>query len=395
MRVLTFLHSFEPGGVERVALRLVREWRARGTDAPLYMGRTDGAMRDELAHDLTHIGPNAPKGVGIIETLWMILTLPRFIRRFRPDVLFCAGNSYAVVAVAMKLLLGRRCPPIVAKISNDLDRQDMILPARLCYRVWLRVQGRFIDGFVGMADPMEGEIREAIRPRSGSIAIIPDPALSQGQIDDLSNLAKPERDWQGGFRFVSVGRLAAQKNFALMIRAFASGAHPGDRLTIFGEGPERGALTRLIAKLGLEGCVTLAGHVPDPAAQLGSFDLFLLSSDYEGVPAVLLEALAAGLPIVTTRSSRSIASMMADGRLAHIVPAGDEAAFAVAIAEAPALRQDREAARAQARRFTVEEAALAYRDVFARALVPAASKKINPSTEADAEARRLPAKPTV
>lgn len=395
MRVLTFLHSFEPGGVERVALRLVREWRARGMDAPLYMGRTDGAMREELAQDLTYVGPNAPKAIGIVETLWMILTLPRFIRRLRPDVLFCAGNSYTVVAVAMKLLFGRRCPLIVAKISNDLDRMDMIRPARVCYRGWLRIQGRFIDGFVGMADPMEEEIQEAIRPRSGSIAIIADPALSHAQIDHLASLAEPERDRRGGLRFVSVGRLAAQKNFALMIRTFALGAASCDHLTIFGEGPERGALTRLISKLGLEDRVTLAGHVPDPASRFGSFDLFLLSSDYEGVPAVLLEALAAGLPIVTTRSSRSIASMMADGLLAHIVPAEDDAAFAAAIADARTLRQDRDAAQAQARRFTVEEAALAYRDVFARALVPTVAKKIKPSTEADAEARRLSAKPTV
>ncbi|MBI0533475.1 hypothetical protein [Sphingomonas sp. TX0522] len=52
MKILTFLHSFEPGGVERIALRLVREWRASGYDAPLFMGRTDGAMRDDVGADL-------------------------------------------------------------------------------------------------------------------------------------------------------------------------------------------------------------------------------------------------------------------------------------------------------------------------------------------------------
>ncbi len=394
VRVLTFLHSFEPGGVERVALRLVREWRVRGMDAPLFMGRTDGAMRDELAHDLTFVGPSAPRGVGAIETLWMILTLPGFIRRLRPDILFCAGNSYAVVAVAMKLLLGRRCPPIVAKISNDLDRKDMIGPARLCYRAWLRIQGRFIDGFVGMADPMEEEIRAAIRPGSGSITIIADPALSREQIDRLAAAVSRATQGKDSLHFVSVGRLAAQKNFALMIRAFAAGARSDDRLTIFGEGPERGALTRLIARLGVGKRVTLAGHVPDPAERLVLFDCFLLSSDYEGVPAVLLEALAAGLPIITTRSSRSILSMMADGRLACIVPCGDEAAFAEAVANAPALRQDRDASVAQARRFTVEEAALGYRDLFARTMVSSGRKKAEPPTEADCDTRRLTAKPT-
>ena len=64
MRILTFLHSFEPGGVERIALRLVRAWRQDGADAPLLMGRSDGAMRAELADVLresTRIGESQSK----------------------------------------------------------------------------------------------------------------------------------------------------------------------------------------------------------------------------------------------------------------------------------------------------------------------------------------------
>jgi hypothetical protein len=68
----------------------------------------------------------------------------RRIRRHRPDVLFCAGNSYTVVAVTMRLVLGRRCPPILAKISNDLTRADLPAVARPFYRLWLRIQGRLL-----------------------------------------------------------------------------------------------------------------------------------------------------------------------------------------------------------------------------------------------------------
>lgn len=137
MRVLTFLHSFEPGGVERVALRLVAHWRASGADAPLFIGRTDGALRSELATGMDwHVPASPPFPIGWCETLWMIVTLPAVIIRTRPDMLFCAGNSYSIVAVAMKLLMGRRCPPVVAKVSNDLHRGDMPLIARACYRLW-------------------------------------------------------------------------------------------------------------------------------------------------------------------------------------------------------------------------------------------------------------------
>ncbi|WP_204320187.1 hypothetical protein, partial [Klebsiella oxytoca] len=71
VRVLTFLHSFEPGGVERVALRLVRHWRAMGIDARLFLGREEGALRAELADDLVYAVPSRPSiGTARWETLW-------------------------------------------------------------------------------------------------------------------------------------------------------------------------------------------------------------------------------------------------------------------------------------------------------------------------------------
>ncbi|MEC3948690.1 glycosyltransferase [Sphingobium sp. HWE2-09] len=369
MRILTFLHSFEPGGVERVALRLVRQWREEGVDAPLFMGRSAGAMRTELANDLAYYEPPQPGfSTGWCETLWMIVTLPGFVRRTAPDLLFCAGNSYAVVAVALKLVMGRRCPPIVAKVSNDLDRRDMMPPVRLLYRGWLWIQGRLIDRFIGMEQPMAEEIGAAMRITSDRIAIVPDPALSRSQIDQLRMMDRPRSGGDTGVRFIAVGRLVAQKNFALMLRAFAAGAGAADTLVIYGDGPERAKLARLIDRLGLAGRAKLGGHVADPASMLGHFDIFLLSSDYEGVPAVLLEAMAAGLPIITTRSSRSIAALLMDGLLGTIVPTGDVVALGQAICNAATLQQDATASLAQAKRFTIEEAAGDYLFVFAALL---------------------------
>ncbi|MBA4089838.1 MAG: glycosyltransferase [Sphingobium sp.] len=361
MRILTFLHSFEPGGVERVALRLVRAWRAQGVDAPLFMGRTDGAMREEIAAHLAYDVPRQPFATGWIETLWMIAMLPRAIVRLRPDALFCAGNSYTIVALAMKLLLGRRCPPILAKISNDLERRDMVAPIRWLYHRWLRLHGIFIDHFTGMEEPMAGEIEAAIPAAIRRISIIPDPALDEAQVMRLHHAPRPARKARtGGLRFVGVGRLATQKNVALMLRGFARGAAALDSLTIYGEGPERAMLTALCQDLGIADRVAWPGHVPDPASRLPEFDVFLLSSDYEGVPAVVVEALAAGLPIIATRCSVSMTALTGHGALAHLVDTGDLDAFSAAIRDAGRLRQDRAASLAQARRFTVEQASHAY-----------------------------------
>lgn len=365
MRILTFLHSFEPGGVERVALRLVRAWRTEGVDAPLFMGRADGAMREEMARDLEYEVPYQPFSTGWIETLWMIAMLPRAIVRLRPDALFCAGNSYTIVSLAMKLLLGRRCPPILAKISNDLERRDMIAPVRWLYRRWLHLHGHFIDQFVGMEEPMAAEIGEAIPAAIGRITIIPDPALEEAQLMRLHHAVRPPLNTRiDGIRFVAIGRLAAQKNVALMLRAFAGGATALDSLTVYGDGPERALLTTLCRDLGIDDRVAWAGHVPDPASCLPSFDIFLLSSDYEGVPAVIVEALAAGLPIIATRCSVSMAALTGHGALAHLVATGDIEGLSAAIHDAGGLRQDRAASLAQARRFTIERASHAYLACF-------------------------------
>jgi glycosyltransferase involved in cell wall biosynthesis len=363
LRVLTFLHAFEPGGVERVALRLHEAWRAQGLDARLVMGRTAGAMKREwpgLAFDVLG-SERIPSAAW--ETLWMIFHLPRAIRRIRPDVLFCAGNSYTIVAVMMRLLLGRACPPIVAKISNDLTRQDLPAPARPFYRAWLRIQGRMLDRLVGMAPPMRAEIGDLMRAEDARIAVIDDPSLAEADIRRMAAArdAAQAAPRAPGRRFLAIGRLAAQKNFPLLLDAFARMAGPDDRLAIIGEGAARRALEAQVQRLGLSGKVRLPGHVSPLDAELAAADALVLSSDYEGVPAVVAEALAAGLPVLSTRCSVSMDDMLGGGRFGVLVPVGDAAALAQAINTIGALQFDMSAARDQARRFTVEIASHRYR----------------------------------
>jgi glycosyltransferase involved in cell wall biosynthesis len=360
LRVLTFLNSFEPGGVERVALRLHAAWLAAGVDARLVMGRTDGAMRREWPEIEPEVLHSGFVSTARWETLWMILRLPGAIRRIQPDVLFCAGNSYTIVAVMMRLLLGQRCPPIAAKISNDLVRADLPGPVRPLYRAWLRIQGRMLDRVVGMAPPMRAEIAALMQAPPERIAIIDDPSLDESDIARLTQARKVRAPGGPGRRYLAIGRLAPQKNFALLLDAFARMAGPDDRLAIIGEGAERRALEAQVARLGLGGKVRMPGHLSPLDSELAAADALVLSSHFEGVPAVVAEALAAGLPIVTTRCSVSMDDMLGGGRFGVLVPAGDAAALAAAMADIGNLQFDAAAAREQARRFTIQLASDRY-----------------------------------
>ncbi len=368
LRVMVFLHSFEPGGVERVALRLCGAWAANpAIDVRLVMGRCTGAMRTEAPPGLPIHAIPEPWPTARWETLWMMVVLARQIRQQQPDVLFAAGNSYSIVAVAMKLWFGRRCPPVVLKISNDLERRDLPAPLRWVYRRWLRVQGRMIDLFTGLAEPMRAEIVAALGVPAARVAIVDDPALTAANVAALAALGRA-RTAAAGRRYVAVGRLAAQKNFANLLQAFALAADPADSLAIIGEGGERGRLERQIAALGLAGRVSLPGHGAVPPA-LAAADVFVLSSDYEALPAVVVEALASGLPVVATDCCVSMRALV--GPWGNIVPTGDPAAIAAAMRSQPALTPAQRAAAATAmQRFTVERAAGAYEQILLLAQRP-------------------------
>ena len=359
LRVLTFLHSFEPGGVERVALRLVRQWRDMGVDAPLFVGRSDGALRSELAGDLAHDVPARRRWTAALETLWMIWNLPNAILASKPDVLFCAGNTYTIVVIAMKLMLGRRCPPVVAKVSNELTRPGQGKALRLLFAAWGWLQSCFVDSWVVMHPAMRDDVAR-LHP-STPVAVIPDPALTLSQVDCLRNW-RPSNGGPGGRRFVALGRLVPQKNYNLLLRAFAAGAAPGDRLTIYGDGDSRVRLEQLASRLGIAANVTFAGHVAHSSACLVGHDALLMTSHFEGIPATLVEGMTCGMPVVATDCGVGVRALVDDYLGGTLVPRGNVAAFAAAIsAQAPGSAP---AAPFDAEFYTIEAGAVAYANVF-------------------------------
>ena len=355
-RILTFLYSFAPGGVERVAARLHAAWVARGIDARLVLA--DARIAPPFPLDaVTQAGPHAHRNT-LARLLTLARALPAIIAHERIELLFCAGNTYTAPAVLLRLLLGRRCPPIVAKISNDLVRPDMPWLVRLFYRRWLRIQGRYIDHFVGLAPAMRSEIADLVGVPAQRISIIEDPALADADLARLAGARDAAQRDRAGRHFLAIGRLAPQKNFALLLDAFAQIAEPGDILRILGEGPDRAALEAQAARLGIADAVALPGHTDPLDSWLAAADAFILSSDFEGVPAVLIEALAAGLPIVATDCCVSMADLLGHGALGTLVPVGDAAALGAAMAAITPIepRATIDARRAVAARYTIEHA---------------------------------------
>jgi glycosyltransferase involved in cell wall biosynthesis len=133
---------------------------------------------------------------------------------------------------------------------------------------------------------------------------------------------------------LGVGRLEAQKDFSTLIRAFAGVRAAIDaRLLILGEGSERSKLAQLVRREGLEAHVELHGFVANPSAFMARAGVFVLSSAYEGLGNVLIEAMHAGCPVVSTDCPSGPSEILAGGRFGPLVPVGDATALAHAIVQ--------------------------------------------------------------
>jgi glycosyltransferase involved in cell wall biosynthesis len=174
----------------------------------------------------------------------------------------------------------------------------------------------------------------------------------------------------------TVGSLTPKKSHETLLRAarVARQRLPDLRVAVVGQGPLAGALRRRAAELAVEDAVTLVGYREDAARVASAFDLFVLSSRHEGLPVALLEAMAAGRPVVATRVG-GVPEVVRDGSEGILVPPGDPEALAAAmvtvLADADLRARLGEAARRRAADFDIRRTVRRHEEVYARLLEPA------------------------
>ena len=363
LRITIPIHSLDPGGVERVALGLASEWDRAGHQVTIVLGRSASAnLCSAPPLNYWQIPTRLPTASW--ETPWMIHCLLSYLLDHRSDVLFFPGNTYAVVGAAIKLLLGDHAPPMVLKVSNALNRPDMSPIMRRGYASWLRIQGNVFDRLVGLSEPMQREICSTTLAACQRVPVIANPIITRKRLAHLARIEHgPGSVWKT--HYLAAGRLVLQKNFAMLLRAFAHAARPHDILTIAGEGPERGPLEQLAAHLGIAQQVRFPGHLATIDPLLAQADVFVLSSDYEGLPGVVVEALAAGLPVLATDCCVSMPCLLDEGRTGLLVQRGDEQQFSRGLVRIRQFQPDRARARAIAATYEVEGAAHRYLEMMA------------------------------
>jgi glycosyltransferase involved in cell wall biosynthesis len=231
------------------------------------------------------------------------------IRRLRPRVILSGMYHLNFLVLLLRPLLPRSACVLVRQngfVSAVLAAGEVPAYTRLLYRMLYRRADRVICQSTTMTDDMVRELgirRERMIVLANSI----DVDGIRSAVDGASSL------WSGpGPHLLAVGRLAYEKGFDLLLQALAMVREqiPDADLTILGSGPDEGTLKGLCNDLGQQNAVRFAGYVAQPWAYFSGASMFILSSRHEGMPNALLEAAAAGLPLVALPAGGGVAELL-------------------------------------------------------------------------------------
>ena len=305
--LLFYINSLHRGGAQRVMVQLAGRFARAGWRTVLVTSyREAGEYPVPEGVERVSIEDAQMPQNALRRNLSRIRALRRLCREYQPAALisFMAEPNFRAVLAARGLPV-----KTIVSVRNA--------PEKEYFNRLFRFVGQHVlplaDGCVFQTEGARAWFPEKLQRKSAVIMNQVDEAFF-----DRPACSEPHD-------IVAVGRLTAQKNHALLIRACAALGPVDDRLVIFGEGEKRAELEALVRELGLE------GRVP---RDIGDKKLFVLSSDYEGMPNALLEAMALGLPCISSDCPcGGPAELIEDGNNGLLFPVGDERALTAALRE--------------------------------------------------------------
>jgi glycosyltransferase involved in cell wall biosynthesis len=327
-RTIAFLlPSLGGGGAERVAIRLMHSFRAAGHKVEFVLMRREGELLGEIPPDVRIVE------LGVSRVRQAIRPLVRYFHETDVDAVQARMWPLTIAAIIARRIARSKVRLVVsdhAVLTRHFAGRPLTIAAM---GLTMRLFYPWADARLVVAKAAADDFARLSGLPRDSFDVIYNPV--EGPEGDFGSTTDIEALWgDTQRRIITVGTLKSQKNQALLIRSFARLRETGAaKLMILGSGPLESELKQLATSLGIADDLIFPGFAANPWPYYASAKLFVLSSDYEGYPNVLVEAMRAGLAVVATDCKSGPREILEDGRYGRLVPVGDELGLAMAMEE--------------------------------------------------------------
>jgi len=349
VHIALFLPNLGGGGAERVFTNLANAFVEKGMVVDFVLGKAEGPNLSQIDRriNVVDLGTNTVYG-------WL-RPMKSYLKERHPELVLSALHHANLTALWANMLSGTKTRIIVSvhgTMSHDIGKSKK----KLAKAIPLLVRTFYpkADKIICVSNGVAQELINKYHLPKNKVQVIYNPVVTE---DMFKKAEEPlDHPWfQPGQPpvILGVGRLTAAKDFETLIKAFALVRKKTEaRLMILGEGSERAKLEQLVKQLGLQNDVCMPGFVDNPYKYMKHSSVFVLSSRWEGLPTVLIEALALGLPVVSTDCPSGPAEILEGGKWGRLVPVRNHEALANAILEA--LNDERGKGAERAKEFSLD-----------------------------------------
>ena len=331
-RVAFFVPNLRVGGAQRVTVTIANALADRGYRIDVVVVRGDGELATDVEDAVGYLELDAEVAPGLgIATC--IPELARYLSRNRPRVLFSQMTHGSLVAL-LAAIFARSGTALFGVEHSEYASADT--PRDQLVAATMRHGYRWMDGVVAVSTGVAESVRDATRVAPSDVEVVYNPI----DVDEVreAGAGEPPHRWLAADALdvvLGVGRFDPRKDYETMIEAFdhLHRHRPSTRLVLLGDGPTRSEIQSQVRERALTDVVAFQGSVSNPYVYMTNASVMMLSSRSEGLPTVLVEALACGCPVVSTDCSTGPREILDDGAFGELVSVGDAVALARATAQ--------------------------------------------------------------
>jgi glycosyltransferase involved in cell wall biosynthesis len=360
-KISFFIPSLRGGGAERVFVNLVNEFSKRGFNVDLVLAQKEGPYLKDVSDKVNIVDLKSKR------VLFSIFPLIKYLRKEKPRVTISSMEHCNIIAVLASKLSFSKAKTVV-RVASTLS---FSLKGTRWHKRWLRKYGamffyRFADEIFANSKGSAEDLSKTLKISLERTTVIHNPLV----VHEIKEKAKEENDhkWIKEKKLpvvLGVGRLNKAKDFPTLIKAFSELKREA-KLIILGEGEERISLEKLIKELNLEDSVDMPGFVRNPYVYMSNANVYVLSSKWEGSPNTMIEAMACGVPVVSTNCPSGPSEILdpvksindhgtRNGKYGELVPVGDAKKLAEKIDYVLSLSEEKRKKIGERARKSVEE----------------------------------------